>query len=105
MPSPNRRSRLAPLVACLLLGVAAHAHAQYKVVGPDGKITYTDRAPAPEQGRILTVNGRTATSAPDNDLPYELREAAKRYPVTLYVAPSGCEPCEAARAMLRKRGV
>jgi glutaredoxin len=104
MPSPNR-PRLAPLVACLLLGLAAGAHAQYKVVSPDGKITYTDRAPAPEQGRVLTVNGRTAASAPDIDLPYELREPAKRYPVTLYVAPSGCEPCDSARGMLRKRGV
>jgi len=105
MPSPNRRPRLAPLLACVLLVVAAGAHAQYKVVGPDGTITYTDRAPAPEQGRVLTVNGRTAASAPESDLPYELREPAKRYPVTLYVAPSGCEPCDSGRGMLRKRGV
>jgi len=105
MKSPLRLPHLAPLVAGALLSLCAAAHAQYKVVAPDGKITYTDRAPAPEQGRVVTINGRSAPSEPDNDLPYELRDVARRYPVTLYVAPNGCEPCDSARALLRKRGV
>jgi glutaredoxin len=37
-------------------------------------------------------------------LPYELRMAAQRYPVTLYVA-SDCAPCDAGRQMLRERGI
>ena len=105
MSSPNRPLRLAPLAACVLLGLAGGAHAQYKVVAPDGKVTYTDRAPPPEQGRVVTINGRTAPAEPDSSLPYELREATRRYPVTLYVASAGCEPCDSARGLLRKRGV
>src|SRR5207244_3148754 len=90
------RFRLAPLVVCVLLGLAGAAAAQYKVIAPDGRITYTDRAPAPEQGRVVTINGRNAPAAPDNDLPYELRQPASRYPVTLYLATSG--PRRSARA-------
>jgi glutaredoxin len=103
-PSILRASR-ARRAACLLLVVAGSAGAQYKVVAPDGRVTYTDRAPSAEQGRVVTLNGRNAPADEDAALPFELREAANRYPVTLYITPSGCEPCEPARALLRKRGI
>ena len=50
-----RPTRLAA-VAMLLCGVTVGALAQYKIVGPDGKITYTDKPPTaqdikPEIGR------------------------------------------------------
>ena len=41
---PTRLARLAA-VALLLGGVTVGALAQYKIVGPDGKITYTDKPP------------------------------------------------------------
>jgi glutaredoxin len=99
------RASPARLAACLLLAAAGSAGAQYKVVAPDGRVTYSDRAPSAEQGRVVTLNGRNAPADEDAALPFELRTTASRYPVTLYVAPSGCEPCESGRALLRKRGI
>src|SRR4029453_12633322 len=92
--------------ACTALLGAASALAQYKVVGPDGRITYTDRAPAPSDGRGTAINGRSAPAVVESDsLPFELRQGASRYPVTLFAAASNCEPCDAGRALLRQRGV
>lgn len=105
-PTPARRrlTRAALAVACLL--AATPSFALYKVVGPDGKITYTDRPPTAAEGRVSPISGRAAGSADSAPaLPAELREAASRYPVTLYTLANGCEPCEAARALLRQRGV
>jgi glutaredoxin len=34
-----------------------------------------------------------------------LRPVVARYPVTLYVTTNACEPCNAARQLLRQRGV
>ena len=102
---PIRRPALRAAVAVMAVLTALPAAALYKVVGPDGKVTYTDRPPTPASGRISPVNARTGAAEPDAVLPLELRQAAGRFPVTLYTAPSGCEPCDDARALLRKRGI
>ena len=95
--------RAAPLVMLL---AALPGQAQYKVVGPDGKVTYTDRQPAPNQGKVTPIAGRAATVATgDAALPLELRQPVARYPVTLYVMSAGCDPCESARQLLRQRGI
>jgi len=88
-----------------LLGVLLPAAAQYKVVGPDGSITYTDRPPGNTAARVTPL-GRTAiTEVPAPDaLPADLRQTATRYPVTLYGA-ANCEPCDAGRQLLIQRGV
>jgi glutaredoxin len=102
---PNRSTWLcwAPLVALL---AALPAHAQYKVVGPDGKVTYTDRAPPPSTAKVTSLGSRAAASGPtDPALPLELREPAAKYPVTLYTVTGACEPCQSARQLLRQRGV
>ena len=95
--------RWTPLV---LLLAALPAMAQYKVIGPDGKVTYTDRAPTTSQGKVSELSGRGGTSGPiDVALPLELRQPAARYPVTLYASSSNCDPCESARQLLRQRGI
>lgn len=96
--------RQAPLLALLAAGPAL---AQYKVIGPDGKVTYTDRPPPTSQGKAtpLSARGGTAAAAPDANLPAELRQVATRYPVTLYTVASACELCSAARQLLRQRGI
>ena len=87
MTDPDRRLP-GPFTARRLLGVlpllvaTLPALAQYKIVGPDGKVTYTDRPPI--QGRATAV---------------------ARYPVTLYTASGACDPCNTARQLLRTRGV
>jgi len=39
------------VIASLLMLAAASGQAQFKVVGPDGRITYTDRPPPAAEGR------------------------------------------------------
>lgn len=104
MTATSSRRHAAMLVALAALA-ALPAAAQYKVVGPDGKVTYTDRPPSPREGKVSTLGAGGAAAAADTQLPLELRQAASRYPVTLYSAGGTCEPCDAARAMLRQRGV
>ena len=87
-----------------LLTLSAPSHALYKVVGPDGKITYTDVQPSPgKSGKVTPIGSGTA---PQNEvsLPLELRQAVARYPVTLFVT-NACEPCNTGRQFLRQRGV
>ncbi len=82
------------------------AMAQYKVVRPDGSVTYTDRPPAESNVRVTAV-GRTASqqaAAGDQALPVELRQAVARYPVTLYTS-ADCPPCDSGRKLLLQRGV
>jgi glutaredoxin len=94
------------VLACATAALLApwSAHALFKVVGPDGRVTYTDRAPAPEAGRVQTVNRDTGRSS-DAELPFALRQVASRFPVTLYTAVNCGEPCVMARGHLARRGV
>ena len=97
----------AAAAAAALTLLAIPAWAQYKVVGPDGSVTYTDRPPAGANVRITPI-GRNAPPAPTDagpqGLPIELRQAMARYPVTLYTA-GDCAPCDAGRKLLQQRGV
>lgn len=90
----------------MLAFAALAAHAQYKIVGPDGRITYTDRPPAEATGRVSSLGRGTAgaAAAADGGLPFELRQIVARYPVTLYTGDN-CPPCDSARQMLQQRGV
>lgn len=90
---------IATLVATLVISLPAWS--AYKVVGPDGKVTYTDRPPADRPVQSLKSNGQAAST---EALPYELRQVVSRFPVTLYTA-KGCVSCDAARQLLKSRGV
>lgn len=93
----------APALLVATLFAAMPAHALYKVVGPDGKITYTDRPAVSPENKVQSV-GSNGSVANDVALPYELRQAAQRYPVTLY-STKDCPPCDAGRQALRQRGI
>ncbi len=105
--SSHRFHRTSP--AAFLLALSAGllcfpAHALYKVVGPDGKVTYTDRIPSPADGKVTPLNAAGNTVAAPEALPFELRQVTLRYPVTLY-SIADCAPCDSARALLRQRGI
>jgi glutaredoxin len=104
----RRQTGVATFAACLPLAAAllvGDAWAQYKVVGPDGKVTYTDRAPAAAEGKATAVGARNSTASSEVALPAELRQPVARYPVILFVTASPCAPCDAARQLLRQRGI
>lgn len=100
---PHRTAWIVSFAATLLL-VAPAAHALFKVVGPDGRVTYTDRPPAAADGRAQSVNRDTGRSS-DPTLPYALRQVASRFPVTLYTMSDCGDACTMARTLLAKRGV
>jgi glutaredoxin len=93
--------RIVPLVA---LAAVLPVQAQYKVVSPDGRVTYTDTPPAQSGGAKVTKLGENQNVVPQAALPLELRQATSRFPVTLYTMKV-CEPCDTARQLLRQRGV
>jgi glutaredoxin len=99
-----RLARLTVLPLAALLA-AAPLFAQYKVVGPDGKVTYTDRPPSATTGKVTELSARGSAGGESTVLPLELRQPASRYPVTLYSSGGTCDPCEAARQLLRQRGI
>ncbi|MBT9501788.1 MAG: glutaredoxin family protein [Burkholderiaceae bacterium] len=101
-------SKLSSLAA---LGLAAHllvpglALAQYKVVAPDGRITYTDRPPTDGGSKVTPLRAQGGAESELARLPLALREPVSRYPVTLYTSNEVCLPCDSARALLRQRGI
>ena len=92
-------------LASLLATSALPALALYKIVGPDGSITYTDRPPAGTTSRVSTLVGGTVNEVtPLDTLPVELRQTATRYPVVLYTS-ADCAPCDDGRKLLVQRGI
>ena len=102
----TNRSLRAHLALSLLMTLAcagAQAQGVYRIVGPDGKVTFSDRPPA--EGNAQPARAAAAAPASANGaLPYELRQVASRFPVTLYTG-NDCAPCTSARNMLNARGV
>lgn len=102
---PHRTALLAVAATLALLPALAPAQAIYRIVGPDGRVTFSDKPPTSnEKATALGPGGRSAQPAGASELPFELREAMNRYPVTLYTGDN-CEPCNAARNLLTRRGV
>jgi glutaredoxin len=96
--------RTLPLGALALLVCATGAQAQlYKWVGPDGKVTYSD-TPPPKSATRVETKALGADSVSTAGLPYELAEAVKNYPVTLYTT-ADCAPCNEGRNLLTQRGI
>lgn len=107
----SRMSRvgLAALAAVAALsGGATGAQQVFRIVGPDGRITFADKPPVDSQGRasaaptVAMPSGGSSSSSVA--LPFELRSVTNRYPVTLYTGQD-CGPCVAARGFLTTRGI
>jgi glutaredoxin len=99
------KSKLVFIAALLLSSTGAFA--QYKFVGADGSVTYSDRPP-PSDAKVATtakvgVAGAGVAQGLD-ELPFAVKQVAAKYPVVLYSAPD-CGPCATAKIHLAKRGV
>lgn len=100
------RSLLIALSMVLASGSIA-AQQMYKWTGKDGKVNYTDVPPpaSAKQTDIKTVAVAGDGGGVDtNNLPYELAQAAKGNPVTLYTGLE-CAPCDSGRSFLTVRGI
>lgn len=90
----------------LVLGLAAFsasAQGVYRIVGPDGRVSYADQPPPAANAKAL---GTAASAGSDSgaQLPFQLRQVATRYPVTLYTSKD-CAPCNSGRNLLNARGI
>ena len=99
-------SPLHRLTSLALVLVASGAMAQpiYRQVDKNGKVTFSDRAPSASTEPAGQQGAAPPSSASTAGLPYELRQVAQRYPVTLYSGDE-CSPCGAARTLLTTRGI
>nr|WP_315225323.1 glutaredoxin family protein [uncultured Albidiferax sp.] len=101
-----RPTLITTVLACSVLSLAASVSAQtvYRIVGPDGKVSFSDQPPPPTSKARVTTAAPGGGSAVNASLPFELKEVVQRYPVTLYTSAS-CSPCASARNLLVSRGV
>jgi len=92
-------------VLCVaLFAVVAQAEELYRWVDKDGVVHYTDTPPPDDAKKVERKNLTDGGGSGDDQLPYAVKAAKERNPVTLYITdcPEGCTP---ARALLAKRGI
>lgn len=95
------------LCSTALLGTVDRAHAQtiYRIVGADGKVTFSDKPPVTaQQGKVASTGVGAKADSTGSALPFELRQVVAKYPVILYTTAK-CTPCDAGRSFLTSRGV
>lgn len=96
------------LVGTAIACAAGWASAQtvYRIVDPDGRVTFSDRAPTSDTPSQSVSTGAVTEPAGTrlNDLPLEVKQAATKYPLTFYTSKD-CGACDVARRYLQTRGV
>lgn len=99
------------LLACALASGPVLAQGIHRIVGPDGRITYSDQPPPgdpPSGARAVGSTPGPATGSAGtgggSPLPFALRQISSRYPVTLYTT-NDCAPCNSGRNLLNARGI
>ena len=98
--------RVFRIVAFAIAGLAltsVGAQQLYKWVDKDGKITYSDQPP-PKDAKSVEQKKMVDSAPGVDDIPYGVKVAIEKNPVTLYANFCG-EACDGARALLNTRGV
>jgi glutaredoxin len=98
----NKRHLVVAGCVALAATVAGAQSNVYRWVDKDGKTHFTD-TPPPADAKSFTQ--KRLGDAPSQELPYAVRAASEKNPVTLYSAPSCGEPCTNARELLSQRGI
>ena len=103
---PVPRWLLAWVCSCVVLASGnLQAQTVYRIVGPDGQVTFSDKPSVSPASKVTPVDKAVATAVPSGAaLPFELRQVVGKYPVTLYTS-SNCAPCDSGRSLLTSRGV
>jgi len=96
------------LAVLLLASTCVNAQA-YRWVDDKGRVQVGDAPPANAKSvRKTETKGDAKAAVPAEaaqPLPFEVAQAQKNFPVTLYTAPVCKQPCDMARAALNARGV
>jgi glutaredoxin len=103
-----QRATACGIVLCAAVGALAQAQSVYRIVGPDGKVTFSDQPPpaaAKAAAPVATAASRSGGAAASSaSLPLQLRKVASQFPVVLYTGKD-CAPCNSGRNMLTSRGI
>ena len=106
----NVVASLIGLAALTMLPTAVNAQQVFRIVGPDGKVTFSDKPPVEAGARpapsvpLGAGAGAAGSGNSGAGLPFELRQVTGKYPVTLYTG-NNCGPCGSGRAYLSSRGI
>lgn len=89
-------------IALAAMAGATHAQTMYRYQDANGRVVYSDQPPPPSAKNVQPKQ------LPENvieidQVPFATRDAAARFPVTLYTFD--CDVCKEAQALLAKRGV
>ena len=91
----------------LVLGLAAlsaSAQGVYRIVGPDGRVTYSDQPPPAANARPVGTGATASASEANAQLPFQLGQVVGRFPLSLYTS-SQCAPCNSGPNLLNARGI
>ena len=95
--------RFTVLIAILLATSLAGAQTTYQWIDPKtGTTMISDQPPPPGTKQVVKRAGEESS---EQQVPYATRQAAEKYPVTLYTSANCVEGCKQARDLLNKRGV
>ena len=102
----SRLALCAIVAAAAACSLSAGAQQVYRIVGPDGRVTFSDRPPPDAKATPAASGGGAAAPAAGGGsaLPFELRNIATKYPVTIYTG-TDCPPCVSGRTFLTSRGI
>ena len=90
------------VVSASLTASLALAQTTYRWVDKaTGQTVYSDQPPPAGATQVVTVNGAAPTD--EKQMPFATRQAAEKFPVTLYTAASCVEECKQARDLLNGR--
>ena len=89
-------------IGVMLAASAAWAQ-QYRWVDENGRVHYTDTPPPPSAKNAQKKNLKGSELGQQES--YEMMEATRKAPVTLYTFTECQAPCQMARDVLNKRGV
>lgn len=92
------------LTLSVLACMGAQAQTVYRIVGPDGKVIFSDKPPSTDQGKVTATGVGARNSVASGNLPFELKQVVSKYPVVLYTSAK-CAPCDAGRNLLNGRGI
>lgn len=96
--------RLALFCSVLAVASAAGAQTTYRWIDKaTGQTVFSDQPPPPGARVVETKEGQS--KGDERQLPYAVRQAAEKYPVTLYTSTNCTDVCTSARALLNGRGV
>lgn len=102
----NTKINFIAIFAIALASAAPTTEAQtvLRWVDATGKVHYSDQPPPPDAKKVEQRMMKSSNIEMDK-LPYATRQAAERFPVTLYTQADGCPACGDARKYLQTRGV